>query len=187
MFTVPLNLITSGTIQKQEKRTLVGIHSSSDNITLLKFVNKSDTATIQNQSSATTQSLGSQELDFTVWIFRIDKASWMNLNLLHVNTLATNSFHQLQSIARRIVAVRCWQVPQVRPVLLNQRVLSKISSIPTSSQNYRPVQSRLLTTNHVLDSFNASVSSFQQAHNFRLLNQLNTGRHLLGNSFQLLH
>src|SRR5271156_820555 len=73
-------------------------HLPGDIITMAKLITESVTIRVQKETALTAESLCGQKLPFGAGVFGINKTGWMNLHLVHVNTIAANSHNHLLSI-----------------------------------------------------------------------------------------
>ena len=101
------------------------LHLADKVVTVLKFVDEPLTLVFEKETIDTTGSLSGQELHPCVGVVEINESSRVSLDLLEVNTICTNGGHsELLSVTSAVVAVGDWETPKLRPVLLEQRVLT---------------------------------------------------------------
>ena len=91
---------------------------------MLKLIDEPLTLVIEKETTDTTESLSGQELHLGVGVVGVNETSWVNLDLLEVNTVRTNGHSELLSVSNAVVAVGGREAPELRPVLLEQKVLT---------------------------------------------------------------
>ena len=107
---------------------------------MLKLIDKALALVVKQETTDATERLSSQELDLGVRLVRVDETSRVHLNLLEINSRSTSGHSKLLPITSAMLAIRSRQIPQLRTMLLKQRVLREISSIPTRRKDYRPIR-----------------------------------------------
>lgn len=76
----------------------------------------------------------------------------MHLHLLEVDPVRADGHGELLAVARAVVAVRRRQVPQLRPVLLQQRALREVRRVAARREDHGPVRRLHLAVVLVLDA-----------------------------------
>lgn len=160
MLAMPLNLLGSTTIEYQadgelkEPRMDVSVrrasedfksylavlpHLSSDEITMLQLIYESLALVIQQQTTNTAERLSGQELDLRFGIIGVNQTSGVDLDFLKVDCARTNLQRQLLSIPGTVITVCGGEVVVLWPILLQERVLRKVSGITTGGKDDRTV------------------------------------------------
>ena len=93
-------------------------HLAGNEVTVLKLVDEPLALVIKKETTGTTESLSGQELHLGVGVVGVNETSWVNLDLLKVNTVRTNGHSELLSVTSAVVAVGGRETHELRPVLL---------------------------------------------------------------------
>lgn len=99
----------------------------------------------------------------------------MHLHLLEVDAVRADGHGELLAVARAVVAVRRREVPQLRPVLLQQRALREVRRVAARRQNHRAVRRLHLAVVLVLHAHDR-LTVFDQLRDARLLLNLHALR-----------
>jgi hypothetical protein len=99
---------------------LVLPHTPGDIVTVAELVCETLTLVIKEETTDTTQSLGSQELDLGLRVFGVYETSRVNLNLFEVDGLGSDSHGKFLSITSAVVTVGGGKIPELRTMLLEK-------------------------------------------------------------------
>lgn len=116
---VPLDLLGGSCVQDQADGELVLPHHASDVVAVTQFVTEALAVGRKEQTTDTTEGLGSKELDLGIGLAGVNKTSGVDLDLLHVDSLTTNGQGHLDTVASGVVTVGGGQVPEFRAVLMH--------------------------------------------------------------------
>ena len=119
---------------------------------MLKLIDEPLAGVVEEETSDTTESLGGQELNLGVGILGVHQASRVDLNLLEIDGASANSHGKLLSIASAVITVGGRELVVLGPVLLEERVGSKIGSIATGGKDDGAVGCLSLSGTHVFDT-----------------------------------
>lgn len=87
MLAMPLDLLARLAVEdKADGEFAVVPHAAGDVIAVTKFVGEALAFVVKEQTAYTTEGFGSEELDFCVGVFGVDKACWVDLDLLEIDT-----------------------------------------------------------------------------------------------------
>lgn len=161
-------------------------HLTGDVITMAKLVAEAVAICVEEETTLTTESLSGQELPFGSWILWINQASWVNLDLVHVNAVSANGHNHLLSVASGVGTVGGGEVEGIWAMLLEKGGLGEISSVTTSGQDDWAVEGVLLALKLVVDTGN-QVTVLVDAGDASLLDDLDTLWLLLGELLEADH
>jgi hypothetical protein len=99
---------------------LVLPHTACNIITVTELICETLTLVIKEETTDTTQSLGSQELNLGLRILGVYETSRVNLDLFEVDGLGSDSHGKLLSITSAVVTVGGGKIPEFRTVLLEK-------------------------------------------------------------------
>lgn len=110
-------------------------HHARDVVTVTELVAESVAVGVEEETSLATKGLSSQELGLGVGVLGVNKTSGMDLDLVHVDAVAANGHDHLLAITGGVATVGGGETDGVRPVLLKERVLSKVGGITTGGED----------------------------------------------------
>lgn len=149
---------------------------SSDVIAMLEFIDEALASVVEEETTNTTESLSGQELDFGVGLLGVDQAGRMNLDLLEIDGRSADVHGELLAVTSAMLAVGGGEIPVLGAMLLEERVLSKIGGVATSSENDRAVGGFSLTAADVFDTDNCARLILDELRDASLLVDLNALR-----------
>lgn len=152
MLAVPFNFVGGSTVQDQSEWSLVLIHHSGDVVSSSEFITESLSVSIEDNSSASSESLSGQPLDLVVGVLWVDESGWVNLNPFHINDVSSERLGELNSGSVAMVSVGGGVVHNVGSVLLEQRGFSEIGSVSSGGEDDDSLFGELLSSLLVLDS-----------------------------------
>lgn len=114
---VPLDFLGGARVEDQADRELVLPHHACDVITVTELIAEALAIGLQQQTTDTTKGLCGQELDLGIRLSGVDQTGRVDLDLFHVDGLASNSDSHLDTVSGGVVAVGGGQVPKIRAVL----------------------------------------------------------------------
>jgi hypothetical protein len=150
-----------------------------------QLVSESLALVVKKEATAASERFGCQKLDLCVGVLGIDETSWVNLDLLHIDAVRTDSECHLVAVTGAVVAVGGREVVVLGPVLLEKTVLREIGSVATSGKNNRALDGMLLAVLLVLYTDDYAVL-VEQASDARFENDLDVLGDTLGKVLQTL-
>lgn len=114
---VPLDLLGGRCVQDQADGELVLPHHASNIVAVAELVTEALAVGLKEQTTDTTEGLGSKELDLGIRFAGVNKTSGVDLDHLHVDGLAANSQGHLDTVAGGVITVGSGQVPELGAVL----------------------------------------------------------------------
>lgn len=115
---VPLDFLGGSSVENQADGELVLPHHTSDVVTVAELITEALAVGRQQQSTDTTEGLGGQELDLSIGLTGIDQTGRVNLDLFHVDGLASDGEGHLDTVSSSVVTVGGRQIQEIRAVLL---------------------------------------------------------------------
>jgi hypothetical protein len=114
---VPLDFLGGRSVEDQADGELVLPHHTRDVVTVTELIAETLSVSCQQQTTDTTKCFSSQELDLGIRLAGIDQTGRVNLNLFHVDSLASDGEGHLDTVSSSVVTVGGRQVPEIRAVL----------------------------------------------------------------------
>jgi hypothetical protein len=130
---------------------------SGDEVAVLQLINESLALAVEQETTNTTESLSSEELDLGPWLVGVNQTCRMYLDLLHVDSAGTDGDGDLVSVAGTVITVGGGEFPILWAVLLQQGVFGEVGGVTTSGQDDRPIGGLGLSTDGVLNADNGST------------------------------
>ena len=110
-------------------------HLAGHVVTVAQLVREALAVRVQQQTTLTTEGLGSQELELGLRILGVDQTGRVDLDLVHVDAVGTDLHQHLLAVTSSVGAVGGGQAEGVGTVLLEQRSVAKVSGVTAGSQN----------------------------------------------------
>jgi len=154
---------------------------------MLKFIDEARTSVVEEETTDTTESLSGQELDLGVGLVGVNETSRVNLNLLKVDGIGTNSHGNLVAVTSAVVTVGRREVVVFRAVLLKEGVLSEVGSVSTGGEDNGAVSGLGLTIVGVLDTHDSTRFVLDELDNTSLLQDLDALRVADSEVLETLH
>jgi hypothetical protein len=155
-------------------------------VTMTELIAEALTFRVEEDTTLTTESLGSQKLPLGTGILGVDETSWMNLDLIHINGVGANLYKHLLAVTSSVLAVGGSEIVHVGSVLLEKGAVSEIGSVTTSSEDDWALDGILLAIKLVDDAYGL-VALLVDLGNAGLLDQLGAFGLLLGQLLETLH
>lgn len=136
---VPLDFAAGSAVEDQADGATSLPDLARDVVTVTELIAEALAAVVDEDTTDTTESLGSQELDLGVGLLGVDETSRVHLDLLHVNGVGAKGEGHLDTVTSRVVTVGGGKVVDVRAVLLEERVRGEVGSVTASGEDDRAV------------------------------------------------
>lgn len=150
--------------------------TSGNVVTVAKLVGESLAFVIEKETTNTSESLGSEELDLGIGILGVNETSGVDLNLLHIDTIGPNGKSHLVTITSAVVAVGGRKVVIFGSILLQKRVLAKVGGVTTRGKDDGALDRLFLSVLLVLDADDGAILS-EKFSDTGLEHDLDTLRH----------
>lgn len=161
-------------------------HHTRDVITVTKLIAETVTISVEEETTLTAEGFGSQELPLGSGVLGVNETSGVNLDLVHVNAVTTNSHDHLLSVTSGVGAVGGGKPEGVGTVLLEQRALTEIGGVTTSGKNDGTANAGGLAVD-LVGNTSDGVAVLVQASNAGLLDNLDAVGLGLGKLLDALH
>lgn len=161
-------------------------HHAGDVITVAELVAESVTVAVEKETTLTTQGLSGQELPLVAGVLGVDETSGVDLDLVHVDTVTTDSHDHLLTITSGVGAVGGSKAHELRAVLLEQRTIAKVGGVTTGGEDDGAIHAGGLAV-HLIGDTSDLVALLVQAGNAGLLDDLNAVGLGLGKLLDALH
>jgi len=161
-------------------------HLAGHVVTVAQLVGEALAVRVQQQTTLTTEGLGSQELELGVGILRVHQTGRVDLDLVHVDAVGTNLHQHLLAVTSGVGAVGRGQAEGIGAVLLEQRGVAKVSGVTTGGQNDDTVDGLGLAVQSVGNTGDV-VAVPVNASDIGLLDDLDTAGLGIGKFLKTLH
>eukprot|EP00732_Lithocolla_globosa_P002497 Lithocolla_globosa_v1_NODE_1654_length_2416_cov_88.241847.p2 type:complete len:441 gc:universal NODE_1654_length_2416_cov_88.241847:564-1886(+) len=154
---VPFNFLGGLAVQQQTERTIMLPHFSRNVVTASELVTESLSVTINQNTTAASESFSSQKLHLGFGFVRVNKASGVNLDEVHVDGTSSETKGHFDAITGTVVTVGGGQFHQLRSVTLQQRIILVVSSVTTGGENNGSHFCESLTVLNVFTTDNSTI------------------------------
>jgi hypothetical protein len=164
-------------------------HATGDVIALANVIAETSAFAIKNDSTLTAQSLCGKELGGVVWVTRVHKTSWVNLDVLQTDGSGSDGLTNVNALSLGVISVSGRQVAQVRSDLLQEGICDGTSgTVSTGSEDdgICGELDHLIVSVQVLNTANTTVGVLQQSFEDAIDEKI-TVAVTVGELFVLLH
>lgn len=110
-------------------------HHARDVVTVSELVAEAVTIGVEQETTLTTESLGSEELPLGAGVLGVDKTGRVDLDLVHVDAVAANGHDHLLAVTSGVGAVGSGEAKGVGAVLLEQGGVAKVGGVTTGGED----------------------------------------------------
>lgn len=161
-------------------------HLAGHVVTVAQLVGEALAVRVEQETTLTTEGLGSEELELGSGVLGVDQTSGVDLDLVHVDAVGTNLHEHLLTVTGGVGAVGGGQTVGIGTVLLQEGGVAEVSGVTTGGQNDDTVGRLGLTVESVGNTGHV-VTGLVDSGNVGLLDDLNTGGLGLGDLLEALH
>lgn len=115
--------------------------------------------------------LSSQELPFRGRVLGVNETGGVDLNLVHIYAISTNSHEHLLAVTGGVLSISSGKIVDIGAMLLEERIVGKVGSIATSGKDNWTFRSVFLSIEFV-DNTNCLVAFLVDLGDTGLLDQL---------------
>jgi len=185
---VPFDFLSTSAVQDEAVGRLVELpHLACYVISASQFIAEPLAFLVEKETSDSTQGFGGEVFQFSIGLLGIYETSRVDLDLLQIDSMTTNSNSQLDTVTSAVITVGGGEVQDVGSVFLQEGIGGiEIGSITTSGDDDGAVSGVLLAVLLVFNT-NDGVTFLQESGDTALSLQLDAVGVALGESLVLLH
>jgi len=184
---VPLDLLGSSAVEDETVRSLLVVpHGLGAVVTTAELIAEALSVLAEHETTDTTKGFSSEELDLGIRLIRVNETSGVDLDKVEVDSASADGEGHLDAVSGAVIAVGGGELKEIRTVLLEERVVGKVSAVTTSGDDDGAKLTSELAFVLVLDTDDL-VALLDEVGGGGLADDPGAGGLLLGDGLELLH